>query len=156
MKLIGLYSDRKGERGKMTLTNSGATEATLSAFLDGKTHCGFSEYETITEGTLTTPIPLDDADVVENDKDYKAILTLKDNTDPAEPKRIRIAVPAPRLNVADGFIARKGDRYVFIPKTAATGEVGLDGDTLAGQVATLLGLATGDVVWMSGSFAYKK
>jgi hypothetical protein len=151
-QFVANYVDQKGERGKIVLSNKDVTEGRFTTFIADLTYCAFAEYSQITTGAFTTPVPLVQSALIENDKDFKCVLTFKNVTDPAEPEIIRISIPAPCINVADGIISRTGDKYKFVPKESIVGELGNDGDALAAEVATLFGLQAADVLFLSGSF----
>jgi len=110
-------------------------------------YCGWFETAEIVKTPWTTPQAVDNTDLVNNDKDFKVILTFK-YVPTGHFKRILI--PAPKINVATGICMTMGESRMIVPGTKPVGGVGSDGNTLAPLIETALGYDSGDLVFMSG------
>lgn len=142
------YTDRKGENGSMKLPcKDTEVEAEILA-VTALSYIGTASYTELIETDFTTPQDVGVDSLTENDKDFKAICTFKGASG-----YFRISWPAPKINIAAGFVVRWGEERAFIPPTKEVGETGLDGSEVAALVATVTGDST--VTFKSGHL-YKR
>lgn len=149
--------DRKGDAGRFVARSSTApASSAVMTFLTGKTHCGANDYSTVTPGVLATPKVVIQTDVVENDVDYKAVISYKDLSIPSLPVTRKLVVDAPVLNQADGFcVVIESDKQA-IPAIPPAGGVGKGGNTIVTEWETCLGVSAGTFRFISGGFIKTK
>lgn len=145
------YIDVKGEKGKMTFKNRAITAALFEAAVVALSYCGFLSIVDYDDAALTTKTAPDGAsNLLQNDKDAKCILTFFDTTN--NNASLRIAIPAPKIDIAGGIATQLEQKRRVVPAVKATGAVGNDGTELARIFETMLGLQVNDLVFSSGSF----
>jgi hypothetical protein len=129
------YADRKGEPGKMTLNHTPTfAPAAALTFLQAKSYAGFQKYSTIVATDFTTPLAAGTDELVNNDKDFKAVLGFE-----GAEGRFKIEIPCPKVNIEGGFVVRWGQNRAFIPPTKAVGETGDDGAALQTSLRGMTG-----------------
>jgi hypothetical protein len=142
------YIDRKGEKGSQLLKMRTAPPQSEIKALTAYSYCGTNEYAKTIETKFTEPQSVGVGVLIENDKDFKAILGFEGASG-----FFRISWPAPKINIEGGFTVRWGSERAFIPPAKEGGETGDDGNTVAAKVATLTGDST--VKFVSGHI-YKR
>jgi hypothetical protein len=129
------YTDRKGEPGKMTINHTPTfVPATALTFLQAKSYAGFQKYTSATPTSFTSPLAAGTDELVNNDKDFKAVLGFEG----AEGK-FKIEMPCPKINIEGGFVVRWGQNRAFIPPAKMTGETGDDGAALQASMRSITG-----------------
>lgn len=142
------YIDYSGEKGKMRINGVLVAPSTFETAVVPLSYCGFTERVALEQTALTVKLAPDgDETIFEADKDVKCILIFKDTAD--NNSIVRIAIPAPKVNVASGIVKRKTGDRAMVPMLKNTGEVGNDGTELAAIFSTMLGTT---LVFSSGSF----
>jgi hypothetical protein len=149
MKKIRIkYLDRKGEPGSFQLpVKDTPVESEIKA-VTALSYIGTDGYSELTETAFTTPQTVDTSAVVENDRDFKALCTFKGASG-----YFKISWPAPKINIAAGFVVHWGSERAEIPVTKGGGDTGNDGSEVAALVATMTGDST--VTFKSGHL-YKR
>jgi len=146
IKLTG--SDRKGEAVQMGFkAKTAASEAELKA-ISALSYMGCTGYTLVTETVFSSAQAVTVNALVENDQDFKAILTFK-----GIEGNFKVVWPCPKINIEGGIIVRWGTDQAQVPMTKISGEEGLDGSEIAALVATATGDAT--VIFKSGHL-YKR
>lgn len=150
-------TSKTGDKGKFTArADALPDEDNVMTFLVGYTYAGATDYSYVTPGVLTTPKAIETDAVDANDMDYKAIISYKDMSVPANPSIRKIVIPCPKKNVAGGICTVQGDEAEFIPATLPVGGTGDPGNTIVTNWETALGATAGDFVFLSGGFIKKK
>lgn len=148
LRLVGY----KGDKSTFGVDAAADVSDAIVTFLTGKTYAGGDEYSTIETGLADPALAIDPTPAEFNDMDVKAIISLKNRTDPTDMVSVRITISAPKIDVANGIATELTDEKRIIPATKAAGALGDDGNTIATQAETMLGLEAGDLKFMSGSF----
>lgn len=152
METILKLIDRKGDKGNFSAKGADDLSTEIVTFLTGKTHCGGSYYSTVETGVLASPLTKLDTEVPNNDIDYKAVILLKNLSDPQNQTTKRVVIPAPIINVVNGICSVLSGEEAQIPPVPPAGGVGKGGNTIATEYETMVGATAGDYVFLSGGF----
>lgn len=129
------YVDRKGEAGAVEFSQGTFNAANFVSTWAPLSYVGFSKYRETTETALESPPAVIMTSIVNNDKDFKAILGFE-----GLEGFFKVSIPAPKINIEAGIIVRWGQNRAIIPPVKAAGEVGADGADLATKMMSVTGL----------------
>lgn len=129
------YIDRKGEPGAIQFSQGTFAPTFFVTNFCPLSYAGFADYHVTTETALTNPPAVGVDALVNNDKDFKAILGFE-----GLEGIIKISIPAPKINIEAGIIVRWGQNRAIIPPVKAVGEVGKDGADLVNIIQGCTGL----------------
>jgi hypothetical protein len=144
------YTDRKGEAGAIEF-NIGTfdPDAFVSDFCP-MSYAGFTEWRATTVEDLEDPPEVIATALVNNDKDFKAILGFQ-----GAEGHFKVSIPCPKINIEGGIIIRWGSERAFIPPVKVAGEIGNDGAELAAKMESILGLDADSVKFVYGRLIKK-
>jgi hypothetical protein len=124
------YVDRKGEAGAIEFSQGTFNPANFVTSWAPLSYVGYSKYRITTETELTDPPAVGTDALVNNDKDFKAILGFE-----GADGFFKISIPACKVNIEGGICIRWGQNPVKDP-----GEVGADGALLVSKLQAVTGL----------------
>jgi hypothetical protein len=134
-KIRVLYVDRKGETGTFALpVKDTPVEAEILA-VTALSYIGTEGYSEQVVTEFASPQTVTVNTLVENDRDFKCICGFKGALG-----YFKISWPAPKINIAGGFVINWGTERAEVPAVSA--ETGLDGTEVAALVATMTGDST--------------
>jgi len=142
------YIDRKGEKGSMQLPRPETiTEASIKT-ITSMTYLGVDSWVVHDETDFATAQAVVTTSLVNNDKDFKAILGFE-----GADGYFKISLPAVKINIEGGLCIRWSNNRAYVPATKELGELGNSG----AELETIVRAYTGDVTvtFVSGSL-YKR
>lgn len=135
MSVNVMYQDRKGEMGKVTITNTPTWhQVNFQTFFQAKSYAGLTKQSIVADTVFTAPAAPGVDNIVNNDKDFKAVLGFE-----GAEGRFKFEMPCPKINVEGGFTIRWGQNRAFIPPVKADGETGDDGAAIQTAVRNFTG-----------------
>lgn len=140
-KIQIIYIDRKGEAGSFQLpVKDTPVEAEVLA-VTALSHIGTEGYNETLYTEFTSAQAVDVTTDVNNDRDFKCICGFKGASG-----FFKISWPAPKINIAAGFIIKWGPERAYVPVDDSV-STGNDGNDVAALVATMTGDATVTFKW---------
>ena len=139
-KIQVLYTDRKGESGSMQVPVKDSPVESEILAVTALSHIGTEGYNETVYNAFTSAQEVDVTADVNNDRDFKCICGFKGASG-----FFKISWPAPKINIAAGFIIKWGPERAYVPvDDAGTGN---DGEAVAALVATMTGDSTVTFKW---------
>jgi hypothetical protein len=130
-----MYVDRKGEPGKMSINHTPTFSGeAFKTFFEAKSYAGLTKHSSTVETAFVTPASPGIDNIVNNDKDFKAILGFEG----AEGK-FKIEIPCPKINIEGGFVVRWGQNRAYIPPVKVPTETGDDGSAIQAAFRSITG-----------------
>ena len=129
------YVDRKGEAGAIEFSQGTFNPANFVTSWAPLSYVGYSKYRITTETELTDPPAVGTDALVNNDKDFKAILGFE-----GADGFFKISIPACKVNIEGGICIRWGQNRAIVPPVKDPGEVGADGALLVSKLQAVTGL----------------
>ena len=130
------YVDRKGEAGAIEFTQGTFNPANFVTSWAPLSYVGYSNYRITTETALTNPPAVGTDALVNNDKDFKAILGFE-----GADGFFKISIPACKINIEGGLCIRWGESRAIVPPVKTPEEVGADGVALVAKIQAVTGLS---------------
>jgi hypothetical protein len=129
------YVDRKGEAGAVEFTQGTFSPTNFVTYWAPMSYVGFEKFRETTETALTNPPAVGTDALVNNDKDFKAILGFE-----GADGFFKISIPACKINIEGGLCIRWGQNRAIVPPVKTPEEVGIDGVGLVSRIQAVTGL----------------